>query len=66
MAFKRIAIRACDLVLALFDFVIRKLSDLAAMRADQMIVVIAIIELKDRLAPVKLTPRQDPRLLKLG
>jgi hypothetical protein len=56
VAFKPVAIVARDLVLAFFDLVVRKFSDLATMGANKVIVVIAIIELKDRFTAIKLAP----------
>ena len=52
-------------MLPFFNIGVGKFSHLAAMRANQMIVMITIIELKNRLATVKLATRQNAGLLKL-
>ncbi len=54
-----------DIVLALFDLIIRELGHAATVGAYQVIVVITIVELKNSLHPVKLAARQDARLFKL-
>jgi hypothetical protein len=52
--------------LALFNLSIVKLFDPAAIEADQMIVVGALIELVDSFAAFKVAAREQARLLKLG
>ena len=52
--------------LALFNFGVVKLLDPAAIEANQMIVVGALIELVDGLAAFKIAARQQACLLKLG
>src|SRR3546814_1865435 len=53
-------------MLAFFDLVIGELHNLAAIRADKMVVVIAIVKLEYRLATVELAAYQNTGLLKLG
>lgn len=53
-------------LLALLDFGIIKLFNLAAIEAHQMVVVRAFVEFKDRLAAFKMVAVQDFSLLKLG
>src|SRR5690606_6941009 len=65
MAFKGKAVVLGDLVLAFFDIGIRKLNNLAAIRTDQVIVMIAVIKFEHSLAAVKLTANQDAGLFKL-
>ena len=52
-------------VLAFFDFGVVKLFDLAAVQADQMVVVFALVQLEHRLAAFKLAALQNAGLLKL-
>lgn len=66
MAFQRKTVILGDLVLALFDVGIREFLDLAAIRADEVIVMVAVIEFKHGLAAVELTAYQYSRLFKLG
>src|SRR5690625_4933138 len=54
-----------DVILPFFYFWVRKLDHPGAMRADEMIMLITIIELKHCLAAIKLTACQDACLLKL-
>jgi outer membrane protein assembly factor BamE len=54
------------LVLAPFDFGVGKFLDAAALQADQMIVVFAILEFEDRLAGFEMVALQQSRLLELG
>ena len=54
-----------DRVLAFFDFGVVKLFHLAAVQADQVVVVFALVQLKHRFATFKLAALQDARLLKL-
>ena len=55
-----------DEMLALFDFGIIKLFNLAAIEADQVVMVTALVEFKDRLAAFEVIAVQDFGLLKLG
>jgi hypothetical protein len=55
-----------NLGLALLDHRVAKLHDLAAFDADQMVVVIAAVELEDGLAGFEVTPAHKPRPLELG
>lgn len=66
MAFKGKAVVLGDLVLAFFDIGIRKLNNLAAIRTDQVIVMIAVVEFKDGLAAVELAAHQNASLFELG
>jgi hypothetical protein len=52
-------------VLALFDFVISKLDDLAAIGADQVIVVIPVIQFEHCLTAIELAAHQNARLFEL-
>ena len=54
-----------DRVLAFFDFGVVKLFDLAAVQADQMVVVFALVQLKHRFTALKLAALQNAGLLKL-
>src|SRR5690606_24209755 len=54
------------LVLALFDVRIGKFHHLAAIGADEVIVMIAVVQLEYRLAAVELAAGQDAGLLELG
>jgi hypothetical protein len=65
MALKRETVFFSDIMLTLFDFVIGELSHAATMGTYQVIVMITIVELKNGLHPVELTPRQDARLFEL-
>ena len=53
-------------LLALLDFGVVKLFHLAAVQADNVVVVLALVEFVDRLAAFKLAARQDAGLFKLG
>jgi len=55
-----------DGVLAFFNLRVIKLFHLAAIQADQMVVVLSFIEFVHRLVALKVAPDQDPRLLELG
>lgn len=54
-----------DRLLAAFDFGVVKLFYLAAVKADQMVVVLAFVELVYRLAAFKLAAAQNTGLLEL-
>ena len=56
----------CHRMLTLLDFSVVKLLDLAAIQAHQMVVVLAFIQLIDRLAALEMTSAQNVCLLKLG
>ena len=51
--------------LTLLDLAVAEFFDQAAVQADQMIMVAALIELKHRLARFKMAAGQNARLLKL-
>ena len=53
-------------VLALFNLGVKKLLHFAAVQAHQMVVVLAFIEFKNRLAALKMAAAQDAGLLELG
>ena len=53
-------------VLALFDFGIDEFLDLAALQADQMIVMGAFVQFENRLAGFEVVTLQQARLLELG
>jgi hypothetical protein len=55
-----------DLVLALLDLGVVELLDLAALQADQVVVVLALVQFEDRLAGLEVMPLQQARLLELG
>jgi hypothetical protein len=59
VAFQRETVVLGDLLLALFDVRIRELDYRAAIRADQVIVVVAIVQFEDGLAAVELAASQD-------
>ena len=52
-------------VLAFFDFGVVKLFHLAAVQADQVVVVLALVQLKHRFTALKLAALQNTGLLKL-
>ena len=52
-------------LLAVFDFGVVKLFDLAAVKANQVVVVLAFVELVQRLATFKLAAAQNTRLFEL-
>lgn len=52
--------------LALFNCRIKKFFDVTAIETDQMVVVLALIELKYRLSRFKMTAGQNTGLLELG
>ena len=54
-----------DGLLAVFDFGVVKLLDLTAVKADNMIVVLAFVEFIDRLAALKLAATQNTGLFEL-
>ena len=55
-----------DGLLAIFDFKVVKLFDLAAVKADQVVMVLAFVELVDRFTPLKLAAAQNTGLFELG
>ena len=55
-----------DTGLAFFDFGVEEFLDLAALNADQMVVVVALVELEHRLVAVEVVAHQQSRLLELG
>ena len=55
MALKRETVLFGNIVLALFNLIVRELSHAATMSAYQVIVVITIIKLKNGLHPIELT-----------
>jgi hypothetical protein len=65
MAFQRKAIVSGDFMLSLFNLRIIELRHATTMRTDQMIMMITIIQLENRLSPIELTSRKDPGLFKL-
>ena len=65
MAFQRKPEVLGDFVLPFFDIGIGKLDDFAAIGADQVVVVIAVVEFEDRLAPIELAAHQNARLFEL-
>jgi hypothetical protein len=54
-----------DGLLAAFDLGVIKLFDLAAVKADQVVVVLAFVELVHRLAAFKLAAAQNTGLFEL-
>ena len=60
------AVLGSDLVLALLDLGIVELFDAAAIQADEMVVMRALVEFEDRLAGLKVMTLQQTRLLELG
>lgn len=55
-----------NLSLTLFDLRVKKLLDPAAIQADQVVVMRALIEFKHGLAGLKVASGQNAGLLKLG
>lgn len=55
-----------DLDLPLLDFSVIKLLDLAALHADQVIVVLAFVQFENRLARFKVVTFKQASLLELG
>ena len=55
-----------DPVLAFLDFAVEEFLDLAALQADQMIVVVAQVEFEHGLVAVEVVANQQPGLLELG
>ena len=55
-----------DAGLAFFDFGVEELLDLAALQADQMVVVVALVQLEHRLVAVEVVAHQKTGLLELG
>lgn len=66
MAFKNKAVFFGYPVLTLFDFSIAELFDLAAIRANEVIVMIAVIQFEDCLAAVELAANENTGLLELS
>ena len=56
---------SCDISLAAFDFFIEKLFDMTALDADQMIVMIADIELVDGFVAVEMMAYEQTGLFEL-
>jgi len=54
-----------DAVLALLDFGVEEFLDLAALQADQVIVVVAVIQLEHGLVAVEMVAHQQSGLLEL-
>ena len=65
MAFQRKAIVSGDFMLSLFNLRIIELRYATTMRTDQMIMMITIIQLENRLSTIELTPSKNPGLFKL-
>src|SRR4051794_6135971 len=59
------AARVGDAALALLDLGVEELLYSAAVEADQVVVVLALVELEHRLAALEVVARQDPGLLEL-
>ena len=59
------AARLGDRALALLDLGVVELLDPAAVEADQVVVVLALVELEHRLAGLEVVARQDAGLLEL-
>ena len=55
-----------DRLLAIFDFGVVKLFYLTAVKADQVVVVLAFVEFVDRFAAFKLAAAQNAGLFELG
>ena len=55
----------CDIVLPLLNACVVKLFNAAAIQAHQVVMVLALVELIDEFATLKLTARQNAGLLKL-
>ena len=55
-----------DRLLAVFDFGVVKLFDLAAVKANEVVMVLAFVEFVDRLAAFKLAAAQNAGLFELG
>ena len=66
MTFELETLFFCDLMLTLFDFCVGELGNTTAVRTDQVVMVITVVEFKDRLATIKLAASQNPGLFKLG
>src|SRR3546814_20713681 len=66
MAFKHKTVVFGDFMLTLFDFVVGEFDDCAAIGANKVVVVIAVVKFKDRLASIKLAAHQNAGLLELG
>ena len=59
------ALGLCDIVLTLLNACVVKLFYAAAIKAHQVVMVLALVKFIDRFAAFKLTARQNARLLKL-
>ena len=55
-----------DFLLALLDLGVEELLDTAALQADQVIVMVALVELEDRLAGLEVAAFEQPRLFELA
>ena len=60
------ALGLSNCLLAIFDFGVVKLFDLAAVKANDVVVVLAFVEFVDRLAAFKLAAAQNAGLFELG
>ena len=61
-----IAVFRCNFGLAFFDFFIDKFDDLAAHHANQMIMVVSVVQLKNCCAVFKISACQNPGRSKMG
>src|SRR3546814_21002976 len=61
MAFKHKTVVFGDFMLTLFDFVVGEFDDCAAIGANKVVVVIAVVKFKDRLASIKQIGRASCR-----
>lgn len=52
-------------MLAFLDFAVQKLLDFAALHADQVVVVLALVQLEYSLVAVEVVAHQQPRLFEL-
>lgn len=66
MAFEYKAFVFGNLMLAFFNFVVSELDYRAAISANKVIVMIAVVKFKNSLATIKLASYQNARLFKLG
>src|SRR6478735_9337642 len=66
MAVQLEAALARDFILALLDLGVVELLHPAALHAEQVVVVAALVELENRLAGLEVLPREQPRVLELG
>src|SRR5688572_23640757 len=56
---------ACDALLALLDLRVVELLDAAALQADEVVVMAALVQLVHRLAALEVMAHEEPRLLEL-